>query len=100
MQIEITAHVPAAITMADARKLKKAKEKTGLVYMMHESSYYRQPCIAARELYQAGEFGWFACSEVEYYRVDARCPGGLGDRTRSACSACIDLNSSTILSTS
>ena len=28
------------------------KEKTGLAYMMHESSWYRQPCMAARELYK------------------------------------------------
>jgi predicted dehydrogenase len=47
--------------------LKETKEKTGLIYMMHESSCYRQATIAARELYQAGAFGRLAYSEVEYY---------------------------------
>jgi predicted dehydrogenase len=68
---------PAAITLEDCRKIKDAKEKTGLRYMMHESSYYRQPCIAARELYQAGEFGRLVFSEVEYYHptIGARTSG-------------------------
>jgi predicted dehydrogenase len=58
---------PAALTLDDCRKLKELKEKTGLVYMMHESSYYRQPCIAARELYEAGKFGKLCYMEAEYY---------------------------------
>jgi len=58
---------PVALTLEDCRKIKELKEKTGLTYMMHESSYYRQPCIAARELYEAGEFGRILFSEVEYY---------------------------------
>jgi len=63
----VTSAVPAAMTLADARKLKETKEKTGLIYMMHESCCYRQATIAARELYQAGAFGRLAYSEVEYY---------------------------------
>jgi hypothetical protein len=35
--------------------------------MMAESSYYRQACIAARELFQKGDFGRLLYSEVEYY---------------------------------
>ncbi len=58
---------PAATTMEDLRKLKAIKERTGLTYMMHESSYYRQECVAARELFQAGAFGRLCYSEVEYY---------------------------------
>lgn len=58
---------PAAMTLEDCARIRDAKERTGLVYMMHESSYYRQPCIAARELFQAGAFGKLAYSEVEYY---------------------------------
>ena len=58
---------PVALTLEDCKKLKEKKEASGLRYMMHESSYYRQPCIAARELYQAGAFGRLAYSEVEYY---------------------------------
>lgn len=63
----VTSAVPAAMSLADARKLKETKEKTGLLYMMHESCYYRQATIAARELYQAGAFGRLAYSEVQYY---------------------------------
>jgi len=59
--------VPAAISLEECQLLKETKEKTGLKYMMAESSYYRQACIAARELYQAGKFGNLFYSEVEYY---------------------------------
>ncbi len=59
--------VPAALTLEECQLLKETKEKTALKYMMAESSYYRQECIAARELYQAGEFGNLFYSEVEYY---------------------------------
>ena len=63
----VTSACPVALTIEDCRRIVEAKERTGLVYMMHESSYYRQECIAARELYEAGEFGRLAMSEVEYY---------------------------------
>ncbi len=59
--------VPAATSLEDCQRLKETKEKAGVRYMMAESSYYRQECIAARELYQAGEFGSLFYSEVEYY---------------------------------
>lgn len=58
---------PVAMTLEDCQKVKETKERTGLVYMMHESSYYRQPCIAARELYQADAFGKLCYSETEYH---------------------------------
>lgn len=59
--------VPAAISLEECQLLKETKEKTRLKYMMAESSYYRQECIAAREMYQAGKFGNLFYSEVEYY---------------------------------
>jgi len=69
--MELGKHVvsacPVALNLEDMRKLIQMKKRTGLKYMMHESSYYRQPCIAAREAYQAGEFGRIVFSEVEYY---------------------------------
>jgi predicted dehydrogenase len=68
---------PAALTLEDCGRIREAKERTGLKYMMHESSYYRQPCIAARELFAAGEFGRLNYSEVEYYHP------GIGTRTSS-----------------
>lgn len=59
--------VPACLTLEEAQQLKEAKERTGLVYMMAETSYYRAPCIFARELARQGKFGAFLYSEVEYY---------------------------------
>jgi len=59
--------VPACVTLEEAAQLKEMKEKTGLKYMMAETSYYRAPCIFARQLWQAGKFGRFLYSEVEYY---------------------------------
>ena len=58
---------PACTTLEEAAMLKELKEKTGLTYMMAESSYYRQDCIYARNLYRAGGFGELFYSEVEYY---------------------------------
>lgn len=73
----VTSACPVAITLEDCRRLKQMKERTGLTYMMHESSWYRQPAIAARELYAAGAFGRLAYSEVEYYHP------GIGTRHNS-----------------
>ena len=69
--------VPAAVTLEECRQLKEVKERTGLRYMMAESSYYRQACIAARESYRAGEFGNLFYSEVEYYHPS------IGEKTSS-----------------
>jgi predicted dehydrogenase len=59
--------VPACLTLDEAQALKAMKEKTGLRYMMAETSYYRASCILARELWKQGRFGDFLYSEVEYY---------------------------------
>ncbi|MAG57684.1 MAG: oxidoreductase [Planctomycetes bacterium] len=73
----VTVACPVALTLEDCQKIKEAKEKTGLRYMMHESSWYRQPCIAAREAYAKGQFGRLAFSEVEYFHpgIGARSHG-------------------------
>jgi predicted dehydrogenase len=59
--------VPACLTLEDARMLKAVKEKTGLKYMMAESSWYRQENIYARNLFRAGGFGELFYTETEYY---------------------------------
>jgi predicted dehydrogenase len=59
--------VPAACTLEEAHLLKETKERTGLKYMMAETSYYRPETILARQLWQDGKFGKFLYSEVEYY---------------------------------
>ena len=59
--------VPACLTLEEAQAMKEMKERTGLEYMMAETSYYRAPCIFARELWKEGRFGNFLYCEVEYY---------------------------------
>jgi len=59
--------VPACMTVEEAAMLKEVKEKTGMKYMMAESSYYNQECIYARNMFRAGGFGELFYSENEYY---------------------------------
>jgi predicted dehydrogenase len=65
--LHVISAVPACLTLEDAEKLRDAKEKTGLKYMMAETSYYRQACIHARQKFEAGGFGNIFYSELEYY---------------------------------
>lgn len=58
---------PACMTLDEAAMLKELKERTGLVYMNAETSYYRWPTITARRLYQDGVFGELVYTEAEYY---------------------------------
>ena len=55
------------MSLEDAYKLRELKERTGLRYMMAETSYYRQPNIYARNLFEQGGFGELYYSELEYY---------------------------------
>ena len=63
--------VPACLSLAEAQELKELKERTGLKYMMAESSYFHQDCIFARNLFKEGKFGELFYSEVEYYHTFA-----------------------------
>jgi predicted dehydrogenase len=65
--LHVLSAVPACQTLEQAEELRAIKEKTGLRYMMAESSYYRQAAIFARETYRKGGFGEILYSEVEYY---------------------------------
>jgi len=58
---------PACLTLEDAAKLKRAKERTGLKYMTAETTYFRWETITARRMYAAGLFGELVYSEAEYY---------------------------------
>jgi predicted dehydrogenase len=53
--------------LEEAATLKEVKKATGLRYMMAETSWYRQECILARNLYRAGGFGELFYTEAEYY---------------------------------
>ena len=59
--------VPACFSLEEAEKLRALKEKTGLRYMMGETSYYRPGCIYARHLFESGGFGELFYSELAYY---------------------------------
>lgn len=59
--------VPTCLTLEEAEQIKTVKQKTGLKYMMAETSYYRRHGIAARKLYQDGAFGNLFYTEAEYY---------------------------------
>ncbi len=65
--LHVVSACPACWTLEEAHKLKELKEKTGLRYMMAESSYYRAAAIYARNLSKTGGFGELFYSEVEYY---------------------------------
>ena len=58
--------VPACVSLDEASELLECKKKTGLRYMMAETSYYNRHTIAARDLFQEGRFGDLFYSEVEY----------------------------------
>ena len=57
--------VPAAFTLEDCAMIKETKQKTGLKYMMCETSYYRPEVIRARNLFRQGSR--LIYSEGQYY---------------------------------
>ena len=64
-------HVISAVpafwgTMEEAHVLYDAVKKSGLIYMMAETSYYQQPTISARKFYKEGRFGEIYHCESEY----------------------------------
>ncbi len=64
--------VPAVFgSLEDADRVLEAVKRTGLKYMMFETSAYHSECYAMRVLYNAGEFGRMIYSEGEYYHYMA-----------------------------
>lgn len=63
----VVAGSPAAMSLADARRLRRAVVESGLTYMLAETSYYQQSVISARKWHDAGEFGNIFCCEAEYH---------------------------------
>lgn len=49
--------VPAAMTLEECAELINAVERTGLTFMMAETSYWQQHTISARRFYEEGRFG-------------------------------------------
>ena len=64
--------VPATLGSIDqAEQLLETVRRTGLKYMMAETSCYRADCYAMRQIYRAGGFGRLVYSEGEYFHF---CP--------------------------
>lgn len=61
--------VPAATSLEDCARLKDAVKRTGLTYMMAETSHYQQLTISARKFYQEGAFGHLYACESEYHHA-------------------------------
>lgn len=60
--------VPAVFgSLEDADRLFETVKRTGLNYMMFETSYYRANNFAMRKIYNAGGFGNIIYTEGEYY---------------------------------
>lgn len=59
--------VPACQSMEEAEQLLDCVKRTGLTYMMAETSYYRQPAISARKFYKEGKFGRIFFTQAEYF---------------------------------
>ncbi len=58
--------VPACCSVAEAEELLHWVMKTGLSYMMAETSYYHQSVISARKFLGEGKFGHIFYTEAEY----------------------------------
>ena len=59
--------VPACMTLDEAAQLLAAVKKSGLTYMMAETSYYGQSAISARQFQKDGKFGHLFYTEAEYH---------------------------------
>ena len=58
--------VPAVLTLEQCNGLRETVRRTGLTYMMAETSYYRQNTISVRDFYKKGAFGTIFSAAAEY----------------------------------
>jgi predicted dehydrogenase len=59
--------VPAGMSIAECEELVDTVKRTGLTYMMAETSYYHQSVISARKFLEKGDFGEIFYTEAEYH---------------------------------
>jgi len=86
MALEHGKHVASAVpavygSLEDADRLFEAVKKTGLKYMMFETSYYHADLYAWHQKYKAGAFGKIIYSEGEYYHYFGKPIGGYNPKT-------------------
>jgi len=64
----VAVNVPAVFgSLEDADKLLQTVKRTGLKYMMFETSCFHEDLYAMRQVYKAGGFGELVYSEGEYF---------------------------------
>lgn len=59
--------VPTGITVEEVAELVETVERTGLVYILGETSYYYPATLYCREQHRKGAFGHIVYGESEYY---------------------------------
>ncbi len=59
--------VPAGMSVEELERLLETVKRTGMKYMLAETSYYRQEIITCREWAREGRFGTIFYSEAEYH---------------------------------
>lgn len=84
----VASAVPAVFgSLEDADKLYETVKKTGLKYMMFETSCFHADLYAWRQQYLAGAFGKIIYSEGEYFHYFGAPLGGYNPKTKN-----VDLN--------
>lgn len=79
----VASAVPAVFgSLEDADRLFETVRRTGLKYMMFETSYFHADLYAWRHQYQAGLFGQLVYSEGEYYHYFGTPLGGYNPKTK------------------
>jgi len=79
----VASAVPAVYgSLEDADRLFKAVKKSGLTYMMFETSYFHAGVYANHQRYLAGDLGKIIYSEGEYYHYFGSPLGGYNPKTR------------------
>jgi predicted dehydrogenase len=67
----VASAVPAVFgSLEEADQLFEAVKKSGLIYMLFETSCYHADLYAMRQIYRAGGFGQLVYSEGEYFHYD------------------------------
>lgn len=80
----VASAVPAVFgSIEDADRLLEAVKKSGLTYMMFETSYFHEELYAWHQRHQAGELGKIIFSEGEYYHYFPTPLEGYNPKTRN-----------------
>ncbi len=58
--------VPAATSLDELQDLVETVQRTGLIFMLGETSYYYAATVYCREIFETGAFGRFVYGEGEY----------------------------------